>query len=57
MKGLLLGAVIGLLLTIPGLFAAAATVVTMLVSQPLLVVFVLGAVARPYLPVVGRWQR
>ncbi|MFC8408531.1 hypothetical protein ACFUG9_33950 [Streptomyces griseoincarnatus] len=57
MKFLLLGALLALILTIPSLFAVVVTVATALVSQPLLVAFVLGAVARPYLPVVGRWTR
>lgn len=57
MKGLLLGGLLGLLLTIPAVLAALASAVTALASQPLLLVFVLGAAARPYLPVVGRWQR
>ncbi|MCT7353602.1 hypothetical protein N4P33_15680 [Streptomyces sp. 15-116A] len=57
MKWLILGALLGLLLTIPAVLAAVVSVVVVLVSQPLLVVFVLGAVARPYLPVVGRWTR
>ncbi|WP_179167217.1 hypothetical protein [Streptomyces sp. 13-12-16] len=57
MKWLLLGALLGVLLTIPAVSAALASVVTALASQPLLLVFVLGAAVRPYLPVVGRWQR
>lgn len=57
MKWLLLGALLGLLLTTPAVSAALAAVVTALASQPLAVVFVLGAAARPYLPVVGRWTR
>ncbi len=57
MKLLFLGALLGLLLTTPqGLHLTTATV-TALVSQPLFVAFVLGAVARPYLPLVRRWTR
>ncbi|WP_181007325.1 hypothetical protein [Streptomyces sp. SM1] len=57
MKFLLLGAVLALLLTIPGVLAALVSVVTALVAQPLLVAFTVGALPRPYLPVVGRWTR
>lgn len=57
MKWLLLGGLIGLMLTIPAVLAAVVSVVTVLASQPIAVAFVLGLAARPYLPVVGRWQR
>ncbi|MER6147976.1 hypothetical protein [Streptomyces hirsutus] len=57
MRWLLLGALLGLLLTIPQTLALTTTVVTALASQPLLVAFVLGAAARPHLPLVGRWTR
>ncbi|MFI8303699.1 hypothetical protein ACIF80_09640 [Streptomyces sp. NPDC085927] len=57
MKWLLLGALLGLLLTIPQALAVAVTVVTVLASQPLLVAFAAGILARPYLPLVGRWTR
>lgn len=57
MKWLLLGALLGLLLTIPAAFAAVVSVAAVLASQPLLVVFAAGAAARPYLPLVGRWTR
>ncbi|MEF9903691.1 hypothetical protein [Streptomyces sp. P9-A2] len=57
MKWLLLGALLGLLLTIPQVLALTTTVVTALASQPLLVAFALGAAARPHLPLVGRWTR
>lgn len=49
MKWLILGALIGLVLAIPELFAVTVTAVTALVTEPLFVAFVLGAVARPYL--------
>ncbi|GGV86797.1 hypothetical protein GCM10010294_67880 [Streptomyces griseoloalbus] len=57
MKWLILGALLGLLLTTPAALTATATVVTALASQPLLLAFVLGAVARPYLPLVRKWTR
>lgn len=57
MKWLLLGALLGLLVTIPGLLTAVVSVVVVLVSQPLLVAFAVGAAVRPYLPLVGRWTR
>lgn len=57
MKWLILGALLGLLLTIPQAADLTATVVTALASQPLLVAFALGAAARPHLPLVGRWSR
>ncbi|GAB3169873.1 hypothetical protein [Streptomyces incanus] len=57
MKWLLLGALLGLLLTIPQAPALAVAAVAVLASQPLLVAFVLGILARPYLPRLGRWTR
>ncbi|MGW5126700.1 hypothetical protein ACWEQ7_22120 [Streptomyces sp. NPDC004069] len=57
MKWLILGALIGLLLTIPQTIPTALDVVTALVSTPLFVAFVLGAVARPHLPLLRRWAR
>lgn len=57
MKWLFLGALLGLLLTIPAVLAAVVSVAAVLAGQPLLVVFAAGAAARPYLPVVGRWTR
>lgn len=57
MKWMILGALLALLLTTPGGLAAVIAVVTALASQPLLVAFAVGALARPYLPVVGRWTR
>lgn len=54
MKWLILGALLGLLLTTPAALDLTATVVTALATQPLLVVFVLGAAARPYLPLVRK---
>lgn len=57
MRWLLLGALLGLLPTIPAVLTAVVSVVVTLAGQPLLVVFVLGAVARPHLPLVGRWTR
>ncbi|MFE9936345.1 hypothetical protein [Streptomyces hirsutus] len=57
MKWLLLGALLGLLLTTPQTLTVAVTVVTVLVSQPLLMAFAAGLAIRPYLPRVGRWTR
>lgn len=57
MKWMLLGALIGLLLSLPQTLPLALEVVTALVSTPLFVAFALGAVARPYLPLVGRRTR
>ncbi|MBL3670250.1 hypothetical protein JL475_30600 [Streptomyces sp. M2CJ-2] len=57
MKWLFLGALLGLLLTTPQVADLTTTVVTALASQSLLVAFVLGAAARPYLPLVKRWTR
>lgn len=55
MKWLILGALIGLLLAIPQAQQATVDTVTALVTQPLFVAFVLGAVVRPHL--TRRWTR
>ncbi|MEU7399719.1 hypothetical protein [Streptomyces sp. NPDC044948] len=55
MKWLILGALLGLLLSIPQGQQLALSAVTALVTQPLFVAFVLGAVARPHL--TRRWTR
>jgi hypothetical protein len=55
MRWLLLGALLALLLTIPGVLPLAASVIAALVTEPLFVAFVLGAVARPRL--ARRWAR
>ncbi|MFF9758593.1 hypothetical protein ACF1G4_03330 [Streptomyces caelestis] len=57
MKWLILGALLGLLLTTPQTSTLTTTVVTALTAQPLLAAFVLGAAARPYLPLVRKWTR
>lgn len=57
MKWLILGALLGLLLATPAALDLTTAVVTTLVTHPLLIVFVLGVVARPHLPIVGRWTR
>ncbi|MFF3891780.1 hypothetical protein ACFYY3_00970 [Streptomyces sp. NPDC001812] len=57
MKWLFLGALLGLLLATPQVADLTTAVVTALASQPLLVAFVLGAAARPHLPLVKRWTR
>ncbi|MEU1293036.1 hypothetical protein ABZ439_11480 [Streptomyces sp. NPDC005840] len=55
MKWLTLGALLALLLTIPGALTVTTTTAAALVTHPLLVAFVLGAVARPHL--TRRWAR
>lgn len=57
MKWLLLGALLALLLTIPGVLATVVALVTALACEPVVVAFVFGLAARPYLPVVRRWTR
>ncbi|WP_020117546.1 hypothetical protein [Streptomyces canus] len=55
MKWLLLGALLALLLTIPGALPLAVAAVAAVATHPLFVAFVLGAVARPHL--TRRWAR
>ncbi|MBC2904013.1 hypothetical protein [Streptomyces cupreus] len=57
MKHLILGALLGLLLLIPQLLTVVAAVAAALLSQPVLVAFALGALARPYLRRPKRWAR
>lgn len=57
MRWLLIGALLGVLLLFPQALAAVVAVAAVLVSQPVVVAFAVGALARPYLPVVGRWTR
>ncbi|MCF1645469.1 hypothetical protein [Streptomyces indiaensis] len=57
MKWLILGALLGVLLAVPQALDVTASVVDGLASKPLLVAFVLGAVARPYLPMPRRRTR
>ena len=57
MKWLILGALLGVLIAVPQALDLTASVVDGLASQPLLVAFVLGAVARPFLPLPRRWAR
>lgn len=57
MKWILLGALLGLLLAVPQALDLTTSTVDGLASQPLLVAFVLGAVARPHLPLPRRWAR
>ncbi|MGW0821811.1 hypothetical protein [Streptomyces sp. NPDC002845] len=54
MKWLLLGALLGLLAVFPTLRALVVAVVTAVAPQPVLIAFVLGLAARPYLPRPGR---
>lgn len=53
-KWLILGVLLGLLFAFPQALDLA---VAALASKPMLVAFLLGAVVRPYLPLVGRWTR
>ncbi|WP_411091382.1 hypothetical protein [Streptomyces sp. 049-1] len=55
MKWLILGALLGLLLAVPGVPTVAAALLVALLTQPLCVAFVLGVLARPAL--VRRWTR
>ncbi|MFJ7229802.1 hypothetical protein ACIQVF_09685 [Streptomyces tendae] len=55
MRWLILGALLGLLLAVPGVPAVAAAVLFALLTQPLFVAFVLGVLARPAL--ARRWTR
>ncbi|GHA64210.1 hypothetical protein GCM10010330_16280 [Streptomyces tendae] len=55
MRWLILGALLGLLLAVPGVPAVAAAMLVALFTQPLFVAFVLGALARPI--IVRRWTR
>jgi hypothetical protein len=57
MKWLLLGALLGVLLAIPQALDLTTSTVGVLASKPLLVAFVLGAVARPHLTLPRRWAR
>ncbi|MFF7754348.1 hypothetical protein ACFZCP_35115 [Streptomyces sp. NPDC007971] len=55
MKQLLLCALLGLLLLIPSVFTVVGAVVAWLLAKPVVVAFVVGALARPHLPKVRRW--
>ncbi|MBB4711182.1 hypothetical protein BJ965_001064 [Streptomyces luteogriseus] len=57
MKWLFLGALLGVLLTVPQALDLTTSAVDGLASKPLLVAFALGAVARPHLPLPRRWTR
>jgi hypothetical protein len=57
MKWLTLGVLLGLLLALPQALELTAATGAVLASKPLLVAFVLGAAARPYLPLPRRWSR
>lgn len=48
-KWLLLGALLGLVVVFPTLLGFAVGIVAAVASQPVLVAFVLGVLARPYL--------
>ncbi|MFF7884289.1 hypothetical protein ACH40F_29280 [Streptomyces sp. NPDC020794] len=55
MRWLLLGALLGLLLVSPPLLALVLAAVVAALSKPLLVAFVAGIAARPFLPRLRRW--
>ncbi|MEU3255841.1 hypothetical protein [Streptomyces sp. NPDC006997] len=57
MKALLFGIVLGVLLLWPTALSLTATATTTLLGEPVLVAFVLGAAARPYLPTWRGWVR
>ncbi|MER7574926.1 hypothetical protein [Streptomyces sp. NPDC126514] len=57
MRWLLLGALLAVLLLIPQALTVAAAIVAGLLSQPVLVAFAPGVVARPHLRRPGRWTR
>lgn len=57
MRWLLFGALLGALLLIPSVFTFAGALLAWLLGKPVLVAFVLGAIARPYLPKGWRWAR
>lgn len=54
-RWLLLGALLGLLLVFPSLLALVVAAVAVTLSKPLLVAFVAGIAARPYVPRLRRW--
>ncbi|MBD0838805.1 hypothetical protein [Streptomyces sp. TRM68416] len=56
MRWLILGALLGLLLLFPSLLALVTTVVAAVASQPVVVAFALGLIARPHLR-RPRWAR
>lgn len=55
MKHLLLGAVLGLLWLVLGVPLAPVADVLSVLVEPVTVAFVLGAAARPYVRMPGRW--
>jgi len=57
MRWLLFGALLGVLLLVPSVTTLAAAAVGWAIGQPVLMAFVLGAVARPHLPRMRRWAR
>ncbi|MET7514056.1 hypothetical protein ABZS88_11350 [Streptomyces sp. NPDC005480] len=58
MRWLILGVVLGLLLACPTLLGAVLGLVAVLVSQPLVVAFTLGAIfGRPVVHSLWRWAR
>lgn len=57
MRWILFGALLGVLLLIPSVFTFVGAVVAWLLGQPVLIAFILGALARPHLPKVRGWAR
>ncbi|QKW07341.1 hypothetical protein HUT18_14040 [Streptomyces sp. NA04227] len=57
MKWLILGALLGLLIAFPSLLALVVALVAAVASQPVVVAFALGLVARPWLHGLRRWAR
>ena len=57
MRWILLGALLAVLLLVPQTLTAIAAMAAALVSQPVLVAFTLGALARPHMRTPKRWVR
>jgi hypothetical protein len=57
MRWILLGAVLAVLLLVPQALTAIAAVAAALASQPVLVAFALGALARPHMRKPKGWTR
>lgn len=57
MRWLLFGALLGVLLLYPSALTVVADVATAILGKAVLVAFVAGLAARPYLPRLRRWAR
>lgn len=55
MKWLILGVVLGMLLTVPSLLAVVVAIAAAILGKPLVVAFTAGLFVRPHLPRVRRW--